>query len=114
MNEHLFAYGTLQKEKTQIDLFGRILQGTSDTLRGYKVSTVEIRDESFLANGEEKHQLTAVPTADKNHSIKGTVFEITEEELRLADKYEPDGYKRIKVTLESGTEAWIYVAAEKA
>ncbi len=111
MNQYLFSYGTLQKEKVQIELFGRILQGSGDTLIGYKVSTIEIKDESFLLKGEQKYQLTAVISKD-NDNIKGTVFEITEEELRLADKYEPVNYKRVKVVLESGKEAWIYIAAE--
>ena len=111
MNQYLFSYGTLQKEKVQIELFGRILQGSGDTLIGYKVSTIEIKDESFLLKGEQKYQLTAVISKD-NDNIKGTVFEITEEELRLADKYEPVNYKRVKVVLESGKEAWVYIAAE--
>jgi gamma-glutamylcyclotransferase (GGCT)/AIG2-like uncharacterized protein YtfP len=111
VNQYLFSYGTLQKEKVQIELFGRILQGSGDTLIGYKVSTIEIKDESFLLKGEQKYQLTAVISND-NDNIKGTVFEITEEELRLADKYEPVNYKRVKVVLESGKEAWIYIAAE--
>ncbi len=50
--------------------------------------------------------------AGDNDNIKGTVFEITEEELQLADKYEPANYKRVKAVLESGKEAWIYIAAE--
>jgi gamma-glutamylcyclotransferase (GGCT)/AIG2-like uncharacterized protein YtfP len=112
MNEWLFSYGTLQKEKVQLELFGRILQGSGDTLKNYKVATIEIKDESFLSKGEQKYQQTAVISNDKNDSIKGTVFEITEEELFLADKYEPDGYKRIRVILESGKDAWIYVNAQ--
>jgi len=111
VNQYLFSYGTLQKQKVQIELFGRILQGSGDTLIGYKVSTIEIKDESFLLKGEQKYQLTAVISKD-NDNIKGTVFEITEEELRLANKYEPVNYKRVKVVLESGKEAWIYIAAE--
>jgi gamma-glutamylcyclotransferase (GGCT)/AIG2-like uncharacterized protein YtfP len=112
MKEWLFSYGTLQKEKVQTELFGRILQGSGDTLRGYRISAIEIKDESFLSKGEQKHQLTAIISKDKNDSIKGTVFEVTEEELFLADKYEPGNYKRIMVALESGKEAWIYVAVE--
>jgi gamma-glutamylcyclotransferase (GGCT)/AIG2-like uncharacterized protein YtfP len=111
VKENLFSYGTLQKEKVQIELFGRILQGSADMLRGYKTTIIEIRDESFLSKGEEKFQQTLIATADKNDIIKGTVLEITEKELLLADKYEPDNYKRIKIILESGKEAWIYIAS---
>jgi hypothetical protein len=38
------------------------------------------------------------------------VFTISKEELLLADNYETDDYKRIKVKLQSGKEAWVYVA----
>ena len=112
MKEYLFSYGTLQKQEVQRDLFGRILQGETDILGGYKISSIEIKDETFLSKGEEKCQQTLVISKDKNDQVKGTVFEITEEELHLADKYEPDNYTRIKIDLESGKEAWIYVAVE--
>ena len=109
MNEYLFSYGTLQKEKVQSDLFGRILKGTLDTLQGYKISTVEITDETFLSKGEEKFQKTLVATGNSSDSIEGTVFEITREELLHADSYEPANYKRKKVTLRSGKAAWVYL-----
>ncbi|MEZ5424621.1 MAG: gamma-glutamylcyclotransferase family protein [Pyrinomonadaceae bacterium] len=112
MAENLFSYGTLQKEKVQIALFGRILQGTRDVLEGYELSPVEIEDESFLAKGEEKYQSTLVPTKNAADHVEGTVFELFEAELLLADRYEPENYKRIRVALRSGKDAWIYVAAE--
>jgi gamma-glutamylcyclotransferase (GGCT)/AIG2-like uncharacterized protein YtfP len=110
MKENLFSYGTLQKDKVQLELFGRLLNGTKDILKGYKLSSIEIKDESFLAKSEEKYQLTAILSKDDADIIEGTVFEISEEELRFADKYEPDNYKRVKVVLQSGKEAWIYIA----
>lgn len=109
MKENLFSYGTLQKEKVQMELFGRLLTGTKDSLKGYKLSSIEIKDESFLAKGEENIQQTVTRSKD-NDIIEGTVFEISEEELFLADKYEPENYKRVKVVLGSGKEAWIYAA----
>src|ERR1700759_4932618 len=112
MTEYLFSYGTLQKEKVQIDLFGRKLNSSNDALPGYKIATIEIKDETFLAKGEDKYQKTLTSSKDKNDRIKGTVLELTEDELLTADKYEPDNYKRIKVVLESGKEAWIYIALE--
>jgi gamma-glutamylcyclotransferase (GGCT)/AIG2-like uncharacterized protein YtfP len=111
MTEYLFSYGTLQKEKVQRALFGRLLQGRGDVLRGYRIATIEIKDQAFLATGEQANQLTALPSTYANDSIKGTVLELTEEELLAADKYEPDVYKRIRVTLASGKEAWLYSAA---
>ena len=48
MREYLFSYGTLQKDKIQLALFGRILQGWNDMLRGYKMISIEIKDNAFL------------------------------------------------------------------
>ena len=110
MKENIFSYGTLQKEKVQMELFGKVLQSSADILCGYKVATIEIKDQLFLSKGEDKFQQTLLATSNSNDIIKGTVLEITVEELLQADKYEPDNYKRIKVTLQSGKEAWIYVA----
>lgn len=110
MKEHLFSYGTLQKEKVQLELFGRVLNGSPDILRSYKVVTIEIGDESFLSRGEERYQQTLIDTNDDNDTVAGMVLEITEEELLLADHYEPASYKRIYVVLESGKKAWIYLA----
>ena len=110
MKEFLFSYGTLQKEQTQIDVFGRILQGHPDVLNGYKTATVEIKDERFLSKGEQATQQTAIASNNKADCIRGTVFELTEEELLTADGYEPKGYERINVQLASGKEAWIYLA----
>ena len=109
MAEYLFSYGTLQQEKTQLRLFGRILKGKLDILSAYKISTIEITDKMFLAKGEEKFQKTLVQTGNKNNKVKGMVFEISNEELLQCDKYEPNNYKRIKVVLKSGKEAWIYI-----
>lgn len=108
MKEYLFSYGTLQKDKTQLDLFGRLLQGSTDVLKSYKILPIEIRDEAFLAKGEDKFQKIAMATHNILDSLEGTVFEVTADELLLADKYEPGDYVRIKVKLESGKEAWIY------
>jgi gamma-glutamylcyclotransferase (GGCT)/AIG2-like uncharacterized protein YtfP len=112
MSENLFSYGTLQKETVQLELFGRLLTGAKDVLEGYKLASIEITDEAFLAKGEEKFQWTLIRSNDNADLIEGTAFEISGEELLLADKYEPENYKRVKVTLLSGKKAWIYVADE--
>jgi gamma-glutamyl AIG2-like cyclotransferase len=109
MKEYLFSYGTLQKREIQLDLFGRILEGSNDALRGYKVSTIEITDGTFLSKGEGRYQKTLI-ISDDNDVVDGTALEITDGELLVADKYEPENYKRINVVLESGKKAWIYVA----
>lgn len=110
MSEYLFSYGTLQKEDVQLKLFGRLLKGTRDVLTGYRLSGVEIRDKLFLAEGGDRYQQTLIPAEDEGESVGGTVFEISPEELILADRYEPESYERIRVALRSGREAWVYVA----
>ena len=77
MKEYLFSYGTLQKEKKQIELFGRTLQGFADTLRGYKIATIEIKDELFLSKGEDKFQKTLVGT-NNNIDVNCTVVKLIE------------------------------------
>lgn len=108
MNEFLFSYGTLQRDEVQLELFGRLLNGTSDLLRGYRTASVEMADKVFLAKGENRQQLTLV--ASDGDVVEGTVFKISEEELLKADAYEPIGYSRVKVELESGKQAWVYMA----
>ena len=95
----LFSYGTLQENHVQIANFGRELEGCEDALPGY---TIEILPVSNYAN--------AVQSMHPQDAITGTVFEVTEDDLIAADKYEEDAdYKRILVTLRSGKRAWIYV-----
>jgi gamma-glutamylcyclotransferase (GGCT)/AIG2-like uncharacterized protein YtfP len=110
MVEYLFSYGTLQKDTVQLKLFGRLLTGTRDVLEGYKAISIEIKDESFLSKGEQKHQRIATLSKDKKDRIEGTVFEVSEKELLHSDGYEPNDYKRVKVMLASGKQAWVYAA----
>ena len=42
--------------------------------------------------------------------MQGTVFEVTEAELAMADTFEAQfDYRRVNVTLASGNDAWVYV-----
>ena len=110
MTELLFSYGTLQKEQTQLDLFGRRLTGTPDQLPGYTIREVTITDQKFLATGEDPVQRIVLPSGNINDHIEGTALEVTATELLAADQYEPPGYSRVQVTLASGRQAWIYAA----
>jgi gamma-glutamylcyclotransferase (GGCT)/AIG2-like uncharacterized protein YtfP len=110
-NEYLFSYGTLQHEQVQLDVFGRVLQSTADTLSGYILSHIIIQDESFHTKAEQEYFPIATVSTNKEDTIPGYVLTITPLELLAADRYEPKEYQRIKVVLESGTEAWVYVAA---
>ncbi len=109
MSQFLFSYGTLQQERVQLNLYGRILEGENDKLPGYKLMSIKITDETFLAHGEQQWQNTLVTTENIEEEVTGTVFTLTDEELLITDDYEPTGYHRINVTLASGKAAWIYV-----
>ena len=109
-SERLFSYGTLQQESVQLANFGRPLKGTLDVVTGWRLSTVQITDPEVLAeSGLAVHKIL-VPGAPADE-VDGVVFEITPQELAAADGYETDAYRRVKLKLKSGTEAWVYVAA---
>lgn len=111
MAEYLFSYGTLQKERVQLETFGRLLKGEQDVLAGYKLSSIEITDPEVLASSEQQYHLIAIPTGADTDTIQGVIFEISMEELLSADAYEAEDYKRVKEKFKSGNEAWVYVTA---
>lgn len=94
----LFAYGTLQSKEKQMELFGRILVGNTDTLNNYIKSTIEIQWDFFDCIYKSN-----------NKKVKGCVYDLNNREILTADKYEGNEYKRIKVCLESGNTAWVYI-----
>jgi gamma-glutamylcyclotransferase (GGCT)/AIG2-like uncharacterized protein YtfP len=108
----LFSYGTLQQPDVQLATFGRHLTGQADVLPGYSLSTVEIRDPAVVATSGLATHLIVRHTGRGADEVPGTVFLITDEELAAADAYEVDDYRRVAVTLKSGVEAFVYIAAE--
>ena len=110
--EYLFSYGTLQEDDVQVELFGRRLNGGRDVLKGYKTSPIELTEEGFASYTEQATYLIASVSDDENDAIEGTALEVSGEDLSVVDGYEPEEYKRAKVTLELGKRAWIYLKAE--
>jgi gamma-glutamylcyclotransferase (GGCT)/AIG2-like uncharacterized protein YtfP len=108
----LFSYGTLQNKSVQIANFGRELAGREDALPGYVPGKVAIVDPKVIASSGESHYANVEPSSDPEDVVFGTVFEITEQELAVADKYEETAqYRRTSVTLQSGDRAWVYAKA---
>jgi gamma-glutamylcyclotransferase (GGCT)/AIG2-like uncharacterized protein YtfP len=108
----LFSYGTLQDKNVQIANFGRELKGREDTLPGYTRRLAPILDPNVAASTGESHYANVEPSSSPEDAVVGTVFEVTDEDLIAADKYEePAEYRRISVTLRSGDQAWMYVRA---
>lgn len=106
----LFSYGTLRDPAVQQANFGRELAGRDDALPGYAVRMLEITDPDVLAVSGESHHPILVETGDEADRVAGAVFELTDDELAAADRYEVDDYHRIQVSLASGMRAWVYVA----
>ena len=107
----LFAYGTLRLAEVQRATFGRLLDGRPDSLPGYRLEPLIIRDENVVAlSGLDIHQ-AARPTGDPADRVPGILFRITKAELEAADRYEVDDMVRIEARLESGSAAWVYVSA---
>jgi hypothetical protein len=107
----LFAYGTLRQPEVQRATFGRLLEGRSDALSGYRLEPLDIGDERVIAlSGLAVHQ-AARPTGDPDDFITGTLFLITAAELAAADGYEVEEMIRIEARLVSGATAWVYVRA---
>ena len=108
--ELLFSYGTLQKREIQIAQFGRELTGWPDAVPGYTSRVLTVGDSAIAALVGETQTLNAEPSSNPEDTLTGVVFEITAEELAAADHYEQAAhYRRISVTLRSGTRAWSYV-----
>jgi gamma-glutamylcyclotransferase (GGCT)/AIG2-like uncharacterized protein YtfP len=91
------VYGTLQDPQIQLSAFGRTTEGTPDVLDGYRRDDITIDGSDYFI---------AVP--DGAGGIDGRVLEVTPEELVDIDRYEGSEYRRLRVTLRSGVEAWFY------
>ena len=98
--EFLFTYGTLQDEMIQAVVYSRQLSGTEDVLNGFKISDQKVAGAYPVI----------IQTDNADDRVDGVVYMITNKELLKTDAYEGVMYKRIKVTLASGTESWVYLA----
>ncbi len=112
--EHLFSYGTLQLDSIQRSLFGRTVSGQPDSLPGFEQAQLRIEDAAEAAALGKTHHAIAKFTGNPAHQIAGTALRVTADELLRADAYEPPEYKRAKVVLRSGTQAWVYVDVQHA
>lgn len=97
MGESLFCYGTLLDPEIQRQVIGRTVESRPDTLPGYRRDVLLLGCASYYI---------AVP--DAQGEIRGGVIEVTPDELLRIDRYEGEEYQRVKVTLASGAEAWVY------
>jgi hypothetical protein len=113
-SEYLFSYGTLQLESVQLATFGRTLVGSKDTLVGFRQDMLRIEDPAVVRTSGKTHHPIVRFTGSSADIVAGAVFQVTEEELLNADRYEVAAYKRFAVTLGSGVRAWVYIDVQHA
>lgn len=110
----LFAYGTLRDTHVQQATFGRPLAGSPDVLVGWAQGTVAVADARFVdADGRAEYAIVRRTGRDEDR-VAGTALELTDDELRAADAYEPAEYARVAVVLASGRPAFVYADARDA
>ncbi|MFA9290610.1 MAG: gamma-glutamylcyclotransferase family protein [Solirubrobacteraceae bacterium] len=102
--EYLFSYGTLQNSVVQKEVFRKIIVGLKDYLVNYKLDNITLEDKEY--------PIIVFSNSNKD-KVEGTLFELSKTELLGADIYETSAYKRIKVTLLSKKECWVYVNANQ-
>ena len=107
----LFSYGTLQQENVQLATFGRLLAGRPESLVGFEQSLVAIDDPEVVRTSGKTHHPIVRYTGNPDARVRGTVFEITDQELAQSDRYEVSAYTRVSAALSSGGTAWVYVDA---
>ncbi|MEM9014699.1 MAG: gamma-glutamylcyclotransferase family protein [Pseudomonadota bacterium] len=107
----LFSYGTLQSPAVQKAQFERKVQSAPDRLPGYKLDEIIIRDKAVVdLSGAARHPII-YETNISTDVVNGVVLTLSPEELAAADAYETEDYKRVNVRLESGMDAFAFVAA---
>ncbi len=95
--EKLFVYGTLTAPARQRAIIGRAAASAPAALDGYHKDEIRLGLHTYPI---------ARPRAGAR--LEGLVLEVTEAELALFDRYETDAYRRVRVTLADGAEAWLY------
>ena len=93
----IFAYGSLRKTGVQIKLLGKQLDGTPDSILGWKA----IYDVPL--DGETYSRLVV----ERDGIVFGSIIELTPEEIKIIDEYETP-YRRIPMKTKGGIEVETY------
>ncbi|GGF66716.1 gamma-glutamylcyclotransferase family protein [Wenyingzhuangia marina] len=109
----LFTYGTLKLEKVQTEIFGKVLQGKDDIVKGYKLGIFHFVNPEAIAISEKDCHPLATPSENPNDEISGTIYEINEEEIKTKEICITDDCERVQVITDSGTICWMYVIKSK-
>ena len=111
MTHRVFSYGTLRFPEVQLALYGRRVPTVPDRLPGYRLDWVRITDAAVIEkSGSDRHPILR---RDPGHApVEGAYLELDDAELAATDDYEVDDYVRVLVPLESGADAWAYLAQD--
>ena len=71
---------------------------------GHNLKSLQKEEEFGMAD-----HVVVVPSVDPSDIIHGVVFDVSNADLAKVDIFESNSYKRVRVKLKSGTEAWIYM-----
>lgn len=111
-DEYLFAYGVLRSEAGQKIVFGRALNGSDAVLSGYTVdyikptaADVSVLGTMFAHNPVIRH------TGNALDLVIGTKFQVNTSQLECVDDHEQTCFRRIRVELNDGSRAWMYIRA---
>lgn len=99
--ETLFVYGTLRCPACQKRVFGRSAPMTGATLAGWRRSKI------LLGKGRYP-----IIRRHAGYTVRGYTIEVTAPELAKLDHYEGEAYRRSRVRLTDGSEAWVYHARD--
>ena len=94
----IFTYGTLQEPLVQQSLIGRVAELRDATIEGFEMQTAYGGNYLALVSGEGE--------------VEGKVFDVSDEELEIFDRYEGPAYRRITVFTLQGDETFVYVLEE--
>ncbi|NQZ42722.1 MAG: gamma-glutamylcyclotransferase [Flavobacteriaceae bacterium] len=98
--QYLFTYGTLQDEVVQLRVFGRKPKSKEAKLKGYRIAEEKVMD----------LYPTIEPSDQVDGFVAGLLLRVSNLELFNADVYETQAYKRIMVSVNPRTKAWVYIA----
>ena len=111
--EYLFSYGTLRQQNVQLENFGRLLDGTEDTLEKFTLKEVEITDEVVLRVSDKKFHPILSYTGNEKDKVIGTVFKITSDELLKETADEGSAIENLVEALEKAISEEEYEVAAR-
>ncbi|HCJ47985.1 MAG TPA: UDP-N-acetylmuramate--alanine ligase [Microbacterium sp.] len=108
-DELLFVYGALRRPDLQLDTFGRRAAATPALLAGYRADVVGIADERFGDHEGAIVQTVLRSTGDARDKVVGEVLHLSLFELEAADEVQLATFRRTRVRLSDGKDAWVYL-----